>query len=286
MGYLAFCGLTGYDRNELIGRNSQEILTSDQMDPTDRQVLWETILSGKVWRGDLLNRTKDGTEFHQSTMITPIRDATGEITHFFGVIRDISEHKRNEERIHALAFFDTLTQLPNRRLLNDRLRRAQAASKRDGRYAALMFLDLDNFKPLNDTHGHNVGDLLLIEVARRLTRCVRATDTVARFGGDEFVVLLDGLDANRQTSTEQAGQIAEKIRLSIAEPYSLMVEAAGEAPRSIVHHCAASIGVVLFTATDALDDVLEAADQAMYQAKQGGRNRVVFDDAPLANAAT
>lgn len=282
----AFSDLTGYAMDEVMGRDIGDIAKSDKMDPVLIGALWETILSGRVWRGDLINRMKDGTEFHQNTMITPIRDAAGDVTHFLGVIHDISERKRNEERIHALAFFDTLTQLPNRRLFDDRLRRAHAASKRDGRYAALLFLDLDNFKPLNDTHGHSVGDLLLIEVARRLTRCVRATDTVARFGGDEFVVLLDGLSADRQTSTEQAGQIAEKIRLAIAEPYSLMIETAGEAPRTIVHHCAASIGGVLFTATDALDGVFEAADQAMYRAKQGGRNRVMFDDnAPQASAA-
>lgn len=281
----AFCELTGYGADEAIGRGITDIVKPEKMDSALIEALWQAILAGKVWRGDLLNRMKDGTEFHQSTMITPIRDATGEITHFLGVIRDISERKRNEERIRALAFFDTLTQLPNRRLLDDRLRRAQAASKRGGRYAALMFLDLDNFKPLNDTHGHGVGDLLLIEVARRLTRCVRATDTVARFGGDEFVVLLDGLDADRKKSAEQAMTVAEKIRLTLGEPYLLTADQTSEAPRVIAHRCAASIGVVLFTATDDLDDVLEAADQAMYRAKQGGRNRVVFDGASDAAAA-
>jgi diguanylate cyclase (GGDEF)-like protein/PAS domain S-box-containing protein len=282
----AFSDLTGYATNEVIGRDIGDIAKSDKMDPALIDALWETILSGRVWRGDLVNRMKDGTEFHQNTMITPIRDAAGEITHFLGVIHDISERKRNEERIHALAFFDTLTQLPNRRLLDDRLRRAQAASKRSGHYAAVLFLDLDNFKPLNDTHGHSVGDLLLIEVARRLTRCVRATDTVARFGGDEFVVLLDGLDVDREKSAARAMAVAEKIRLTIGEPYSLTAGPAGE-PHVITHRCAASIGVVLFTATDALEDVLEAADRAMYRAKQGGRNLVVFDDnAPQASAAT
>jgi diguanylate cyclase (GGDEF)-like protein/PAS domain S-box-containing protein len=282
----AFSDLTGYATDEVMGRDIGDIAKSDKMDPALIDALWETILSGRVWRGELLNRMKDGTEFHQNTMITPIRDAAGEVTHFLGVIHDISERKRNEERIHALAFFDTLTQLPNRRLLDDRLRRARAASKRDGRYAALLFLDLDNFKPLNDTHGHSVGDLLLIEVARRLTRCVRATDTVARFGGDEFVVLLDGLDVDRKKSAAQAMAVAEKIRLTIGESYLLTVGPVGE-PHVIAHRCAASIGGVLFTATDALDGVLEAADQAMYRAKQGGRNRVVFDDnVPQAPAAT
>jgi diguanylate cyclase (GGDEF)-like protein len=182
-----------------------------------------------------------------------------------------------QEQIHQLAFFDPLTQLPNRRLLDDRLGQALAASKRSGLYGALMFLDLDNFKPLNDTHGHVAGDLLLVEVARRLTAFVRETDTVARIGGDEFVVLLNELHADKTTSTEQTGAVAEKIRVALAEPYQLSVTQPGEPVTAVEHHCSASIGVVLFVNhLSSKIDLLKWADAAMYQAKDAGRNVIRF----------
>ena len=151
-----------------------------------------------------------------------------------------------------------------------------AASKRSGHYNALMFLDLDNFKPLNDTYGHDVGDLLLIEVAHRLTGCVREVDTVARFGGDEFVVMLGELDADKAESTAQAGIVAEKIRSTLAELYLLKIQQEGKAETTVEHHCAASIGVVVFNSESSPEDVLKWADMAMYQAKERGRNRVHF----------
>ena len=151
-----------------------------------------------------------------------------------------------------------------------------AASKRSGHYGALMFLDLDNFKPLNDVHGHAVGDLLLIEVARRLTSCVREVDTVARFGGDEFVVMLSELDQDTAESTAQAAIIAEKIRAALFEPYLLAVKCEDETEITVEHHCAASIGVVAFNSEVNTEDLIKWADIAMYQAKEGGRNRVHF----------
>ena len=149
----------------------------------------------------------------------PIKNKNGGVERVLGITEDITEQKEAEEYIRNFAFYDTLTQLPNRRLLNDRLGQAKAASKRSGCYGALMFLDLDNFKPLNDTHGHDVGDLLLIEVAHRITSCVREMDTVARFGGDEFVVMLSELNVDKELSVAQAGNVAEKIRTTLAEPY-------------------------------------------------------------------
>jgi diguanylate cyclase (GGDEF)-like protein len=186
-----------------------------------------------------------------------------------------------EEQVRQLAFYDELTGLPNRRLLGDRLRQTMAASKRSGLYGALMFLDLDNFKSLNDAHGHGVGDLLLVEVARRLAACVREVDTVARFGGDEFVVLLGELDMNREESTEQALGVAEKIRVSLNAPYEFRVEKSGD--RSVVeHHCSASIGAVVFARDQASqDEILKWADAAMYQAKDVGRNMIRFDEMPV-----
>lgn len=197
-----------------------------------------------------------------------------------GVQRDLLQEEilrrmKSEERALHLALHDALTGLPNRRMLSDRLSQAMAASKRSGLCAALMVLDIDNFKPLNDAHGHEVGDLLLIEVAQRLCACVREMDTVVRFGGDEFVVMLLELDADRALSTEQAIVVAEKIRLSLAKPYHLPMVWQGHAERSIEHHCSASIGLVLFNGDEASQsDILKWADAAMYQAKTCGRNGV------------
>lgn len=181
-----------------------------------------------------------------------------------------------DEKIHNLAFYDTLTQLPNRRLLNDRLEQTKAASKRSGRYGALIFLDLDNFKPLNDTHGHGVGDLLLVEGARRLSSCVREVDTVARFGGDEFVVVISELDVDKAEPITQASIVAEKIRATLAEPYVFKIQHEGEAETTIEHHCTSSVGVVLFNHEASREDILKWADIAMYQAKEAGRNLIRF----------
>ena len=190
---------------------------------------------------------------------------------------DIVQRKQMEEQVRELAFYDVLTHLPNRRLLNDRLSQTLLASKRSAFYGALMFMDLDNFKALNDKHGHSAGDLLLVEVASRLKSCVREIDTVARFGGDEFVVLLDELALGQEESKAQAGVIAEKIRLALAEPYTLAVVREGADAVTLVHRCTASVGVTLFIHSEASqDDILMRADTAMYQAKEQGRNRVRF----------
>jgi diguanylate cyclase (GGDEF)-like protein len=165
---------------------------------------------------------------------------------FVTIYTDITERKQMEDQVRQLAFYDTLTELPNRRLLDDRLSQTMAASKRSGCHGALMFLDLDNFKPLNDTHGHEAGDLLLIEAAARLKSCVRETDTVARFGGDEFVVMLSDLNADKTESTSQAGMVAENIRFTLSAPYLLTIKHEGKADTTVEHHCTASIGVALF----------------------------------------
>jgi len=220
---------------------------------------------------------KDGKIRWVNDTIILFRDASGKLLSYDGVINDITERKQADEDIRNLAFYDTLTQLPNRRMLNDRLGQAMAASKRSGQYGALMFLDMDNFKPLNDTHGHEVGDLLLVEVARRLTGCVREVDTVARFGGDEFVVMLSELDADKTESIAQAGIVAEKIRATLAEPYLLARKQEGKAEMIVEHHCTSSIGVVLFINHEASpEDIIKWADMAMYQAKDGGRNMFYF----------
>ncbi|OIQ65681.1 cyclic di-GMP phosphodiesterase Gmr [mine drainage metagenome] len=220
---------------------------------------------------------KDGRAFERFT--SPLilgASVIGRIWSF----RDITERKQMEDQIRQLAFYDPLTELPNRRLLLDRLSQALAESKRSGRYGALMFLDLDNFKALNDTQGHAVGDLLLMQAAQRMKSCVREVDTVARFGGDEFVVLVGDLDADKVASTTQANNIAEKIRAALVTPYRLTVKHDGGADSTVEHQCSASIGAVVFTQREgSQDDFLKRADSAMYQAKEAGDNLIRFHDA-------
>ena len=188
-----------------------------------------------------------------------------------------------EEQVRALAFYDELTQLPNRRLLVDRLIHDMASVKRNKRHGALMFIDLDNFKPLNDLHGHKIGDLLLIEVAARMRSCVRSIDTVSRFGGDEFVVLLSDFGSDEAESASKANIVAEKIRIKLAEPYRFNIETKGMPDATIEHRCTASIGGVTYGSLDnSAEELLKWADKAMYEAKEAGRNRVKFYEAPEA----
>ena len=224
---------------------------------------------------DLLVKRPDGSETLLEMFGSPVTDEQGLVWAGLVSVIDITERKRMEEQIRQLAFHDSLTELPNRRLLIDRLSQSMAASKRSGCFGALMFLDLDDFKPLNDRYGHEVGDRLLIEAAGRLRACVRAMDTVARFVGDEFVVMISELDGDRAESTAQALTVAEKIRRALAEPYALAVKTEGQVAASIEHVCTASIGVALFNAQEASqDDTLKWADTAMYQAKAAGSNLI------------
>lgn len=400
----AFSQITGFSLEEACEHNPRDLLKSGQQDDAYYKILWDTTLAKKTWRGELINKRKDGSLYNEEMSITPILNEQNDITHFvavkqditerkqeqeqlselnrnfvaflenasdfiyfkdvdsrilfcsrtmanitghsswrdmigkhdfeifpedtakiyfeeelpiyrdgkpmlnkedpyydasgkkgwvstskwpllnqdktvvglFGISRDITEHKLMEEKIQQLAFYDPLTNLPNRRLLNDRLSQIMAASRRSGLYGALMFLDLDNFKPLNDTHGHNIGDLLLIEVAARLKNCVRGMDSVARFGGDEFVVLLSELDSNQNESNVQARHLAEKILTALSEAYHLSVDSEGETV-TVIHHCTVSIGVEVFIDHQASqDDILKWADRAMYQAKDAGRNQIRF----------
>ncbi|MBI3221937.1 MAG: diguanylate cyclase [Nitrosomonadales bacterium] len=193
--------------------------------------------------------------------------------------RTLLQHRIDEatEQLRNMAFYDTLTLLPNRRLLNDRLAQALSNSRRSGHYGAVMFIDLDNFKPLNDQFGHAVGDLLLIEAAHRISSCLRETDTVARFGGDEFVVMLSELNADHALSFDQAFTVAEKIRTTLAKTYHLIHQPQGQPEARIEHHCTSSIGIVLFQSHDTNPEhVLSMADMAMYQAKESGRNLIRF----------
>jgi diguanylate cyclase (GGDEF)-like protein len=206
-----------------------------------------------------------------------IKDNEGRVERVVVVSHDVTERKQTEFLVHQMAYQDTLTKVPNRRLLDDRLSQSMALSARSGCYGALMFLDLDNFKSLNDASGHAVGDSLLIEAAGRLRRCVREMDTVARIGGDEFVVMLSELNVARDASISEARAVAEKIRAALSEPYLLSIQRKSESETTVEHQCTVSIGVALFINHDVTpSDILKGADRAMYQAKDAGRNVIRF----------
>jgi diguanylate cyclase (GGDEF)-like protein/PAS domain S-box-containing protein len=266
----AFSQITGLSLDEALGHKPKELIRSGLNDDSLYENLWQTILAGRVWRGELINKRKDGALYHEELAITPVRDAQGAIQHFVAIKQDISERKASEEKIRQLAFYDALTNLPNRRLLLDRLQQALAACGRNQRFGALLFIDLDNFKGLNDTLGHDVGDLLLIQVGQRLVECVREGDTVARLGGDEFVVMLEDLSGKPEDAATQAEGVGEKILAYLNRPYTL---------NDSEQHSTPSIGITLFNdAHDNIDVLLRRADLAMYQAKEAGRNTLRFFD--------
>lgn len=271
----------GYRPDEVLGQSPRILQGPD----TDRATLDRVRVALENWqsiRAETLNYRKDGSTYWNEFEIAPIADEKGWFTHWVSVQRDITDRKKIEEQIHQLAFYDSLTKLANRTLLRDRLKHAIAISKRSKGHGALMFIDLDNFKPVNDTYGHAAGDLLLIEAANRLTSCVREVDTVSRFGGDEFVVLLNELDIDESKVTPLVKQIAEKILLSLSLPYTLSLAQEGSATRLVEHHCTASIGVTIFNHHgNNVDEVLKSADAAMYQAKESGRNSIRFYDQVL-----
>lgn len=255
----AFTRITGFELSEIMGRNPGELLGSGQQDQRFYESMWETLLSGRVWSGELVNRRKDGSLFDEALTISPLTDANGKIRHFVAIKEDISERKASEERVQHLAHHDQLTDLPNRMLLSDRLFQALAQVRRERGTLAVMFLDLDNFKPVNDSLGHDIGDLLLKEVALRLRTCApRDSDTVARLGGDEFVILLAQID-----KAADAVMVAGKVLAAINRPFAI-------GPHQI--DISTSIGIAVYPQHG--EDVgllLKNADTAMYHAKKAGR---------------
>jgi diguanylate cyclase (GGDEF)-like protein/PAS domain S-box-containing protein len=263
----AFVKNTGYSWDEAVGKNPR-ILHSGKTPRETYAALWESLSNGLPWRGEFYNQRKDGSEYVELAVITPIRQPDGSITHYVAVKEDITSKKEADVQINSLAFYDPLTGLPNRRLLLDRLKQALASSIRNEKFGALLFIDLDNFKTLNDTLGHDTGDLLLQQVARRLVTCVREGDTVARLGGDEFIVMLEHLSENAEEAATNAETVGENIRRTLNEIYQLA---------SYTHHSTPSIGITLFTDHHVTrEELLKRADLAMYQAKAAGRNTLRF----------
>jgi len=266
---LAFTLITGYSAEEAVGR-TPAMLKSDRQDAQFYRAMWERLGSDRFWQGEIWNTRKDGEVFPGWLSITAVTDDEGQVTHYIATFTDITQQKQAEDTIHNLAFYDPLTTLPNRRLLQDRLQHTLASSVRDQRHGAILFIDLDNFKELNDTKGHDIGDLLLVEVAHRLQACVRSADTVARQGGDEFVIILDDLSTETEQAAVQAEAIAEKIRGAVSQPFML---------QGYEYHGSPSIGISLFRGHEnTVDELLKRADNAMYQAKRSGRNAIRFFD--------
>jgi diguanylate cyclase (GGDEF)-like protein/PAS domain S-box-containing protein len=265
--------LTGCTRDELIGAPFKLFFT----DPSRAEIGINLVLKEhKVTDFELTARSREGKKTMVSYNASTYYNRDRRLEGVFVAARDITEHKHAEQQLH-LALHDKLTGLPNRQLFVDRLLQSMAVSQRTGMYGAMMFLDMDHFKPLNDTHGHDFGDLLLIDVAHRLKKCVREMDDVGRFGGDEFVVMISPLNIDLAASVLQAEVIAEKISNSLAEPYLLSIMQNGSPAKTVEYRCTVSIGVALFLGHKAShEEIIKQADTAMYQSKEAGRNRVHF----------
>jgi len=271
----AFTEETGYAADEAIGQ-TPAMLKSGRHGPSFYTELWDSVKRTGVWQGEIWDRRKSGEVYPKWMALTAIKGEGGVVTHYVSTQLDISARKAAEDEMKNLAFYDPLTHLPNRRLLLDRLGQSLAACTRSRSRGALLFIDLDNFKTLNDTLGHDSGDLLLQQVARRLSTAVRESDTVARLGGDEFVVILNELNIGTHEAANQAEIVGEKILADLAGIYQL---------NQHEYHCTASIGVTLFgNRHETTGELLKQADLAMYQAKEAGRNFLHFFD-PVAQAA-
>lgn len=263
----AFTAITGYQESDVLGHNPR-VLSSGRHSPAFFQEMWHSITTHGQWQGEIWNRRCNGEEYPEWISIAAVHDAQGRLTNYISTFSDITEHKKNEQKIHLLAFSDPLTNLPNRRLLLDRLRLAFTTCAQTKRHAALFFIDLDDFKDLNDTRGHDVGDLLLQRVAQRLMTCVKDGNTVARLGGDEFVVLLENLSDVAENAVTQAESIGKRILAAINKPFKL---------EEALYYTTPSIGITLFNDHQtSVEEVLKQADLAMYQAKSAGRNTLRF----------
>jgi len=265
----AFTDVTGYTAAEVLGKNPR-IMSSGRQDKTFYVEMWQQLLHTGSWSGEIWDKRKNGQIYPKWMNITAVRNEQHETTRYVAIFSDITARKQTEEEIRNLAFYDALTKLPNRRLFLERFRAALSVSTRNNNYGAVLFLDMDRFKVLNDTLGHDYGDLMLIEVSARIKSCVREMDTVARLGGDEFVVLIEEIGSDKKEASRKVGRVAEKIRVSLALPYDL---------GGHEHHSSPSIGISLYRGNEeTIDELIQHADMAMYQAKHSGRNAVRFFD--------
>lgn len=251
---VAFCQQTGYSREE-ISAKTPRVLKSGQYDTAYYTALWDTISSGHIWSRETIERNKAGIEYIVHQTITPIKDHDGNITHYVAIHKDITALKEHEQRIAFMAHHDALTHLPNRLLFYDRLSQAILNAHRNRQNIALLYIDLDNFKPVNDQYGHDTGDILLQQVSQRLKLCVRESDTLSRLGGDEFAIILPNIN-----HSDAAQLVSEKVIATLSEPFEVMQH---------IIHIGSSIGIAYYP-EDAIDqeNLVKQADKAMYQAKK------------------
>jgi diguanylate cyclase (GGDEF)-like protein/PAS domain S-box-containing protein len=257
----AFTSMTGYKLEEIMGKNPR-FLSSGDHDESFYRGMWRALQGDGYWQGEVIDKNKAGQRFHQNLSINVVKNEQDVVTHYISVASDISERKEYDKNVHFLAYYDVLTGLPNRALMRDRLGQLIASSHRDNTEFALLFLDLDRFKYINDSMGHSIGDKLLQSVAQRLQACIREGDTVSRIGGDEFIVLL------REVNEAEVTAVADKLLNTLATPFNL----SGQEVSTY-----ASVGIAMYPkhATD-VDVLMKNADAAMYNAKENGRNNYKF----------
>ena len=273
----ALTDMTGYTIEELAGQ-PRDILDSGRNPPAFFAKMSTSLKREGKWIGEIWNRRKNGEVYPAWMTITAVHNTQKELTNFVFTLSDITLKKAAEEQIKNLAFYDPLTKLPNRRLMLDRLEHALSSCGRQKRLGAVLMIDLDNFKTLNDSYGHNIGDKLLRSVATRLESCMRKGDTVSRMGGDEFVVIIEGLDETILLE-KQVETVAKKIITHLSEPYLLTHESNTDKPKAIQYQCSCSIGIALFSEQAiTVDELIKQADTAMYSAKAAGRNTLRFFD--------
>ena len=265
----SFTDITGYRSDEIIGKNAFAF-RSEQNDKALLREMWKALASDRFWQGEVWNRRKSREDYPQWIKVTAVPNDAGEVANYVVSLSDITERKTSEQTINKLAFYDPLTALPNRRLLLDRLQQFMASSSRSGHYGALLLIDLDNFKTLNDTRGHYIGDQMLLQVGTRLSTYVRDSDTVARVGGDEFVVMLGDLDSEVDIAAAQAEAVGRKILVALAQIFDLT---------GIEHRSSASMGAALFRGSESTtDELFKQVDLALYRSKDSGRNTLTFFD--------
>ena len=269
----AFERLTGYKIAEALGKRPRDLVYSGKQPESFYKQMWATIRSKKTWHGEVINRRKNGELYHEELSITPVLDQKNEIQHYVAIKQDISDRKKNEDAITKLAFYDPLTQLPHRRLLLEHLEKVLSHTKRTDLYSGVFFLDIDHFKNINDSYGHDTGDTLLKAVALRLKSIMREEDTISRFGGDEFVILIENLGENATTAALHSKTIATTIHKAIDEPFEL---------DGHLRYITVSIGITLFhDQTIPQEEILKHADMALYKAKAVGRNTSQFYDTQM-----
>ena len=272
-----FSDITGYHSDDVVGEHTS-LFRSGRHDDEFYQTMQQQLIAEGRWQGEIWNRRKNGDIYPEWLSVSVVRNSQGQISHYVSSMEDITERKNAEARIRDLAFFDALTGLPNRSLLLDRVQHAMDSSTRSDRYAALLFLDLDGFKSINDLHGHNTGDQMLCQVATRLSDALYSSDTIARLGADEFVILIENLSMAHQYAADRVEQYARRMKYLLGKPYQIA---------EFDLHRGASIGITLFNdASRSAEELLQQAEMAMYQAKASGRQSIRFFDPAMQEAVS